>query len=140
MGYRLPGEARWPFFRSNSVSGWTSNGTPTVELAEKLLEITPKDYDIRANLAEYRARLGDAKEALAEIGRIPGPERKPRASRLAIAYELTGNRSQAIELIQSTLTNPASLNPIKDDPDLAPLWMDPASQKAIPRTAYNEGR
>jgi serine/threonine-protein kinase len=108
-----------------------------IELAEKALEVTPTDYDIRADLAEYRARLGDAKGAIAEIGRIPESERRSRASRLAIAYELTGNRAQAIEFLRSTLTNPASLNQIKDDPDLAGLWMDPAFQKAIQQARPN---
>jgi len=111
-----------------------------IELAEKLLEVTPNDYDIRANLAEYRARLGKAKEALAEIGHIPDRERQARASRLAVVYELTGNRAQAIQFIGSTLTNPASLNQIKDDPDLARLWMDAAFQKAISRTLRNGRR
>ena len=111
-----------------------------IELAEKLLQVTPNDYDIRADLAEYRARLGEAKEALAEIGHIPDRERQPRAGRLAIVYELTGNRAQAIKFIGSTLTNPASLNQIKDDPDLAQLWMDPTFQKTIPLTLRNGGR
>jgi len=114
--------------------------TKAIELAEKRLQVTPNDYDIRADLAEYRARLGEAKEALAEIGHIPDRERQPRASRLAIVYELTGNRAQAIKFIGSTLTNPASLNQIKDDPDLAQLWTDPAFQKAVPRTLRNDVR
>jgi eukaryotic-like serine/threonine-protein kinase len=111
-----------------------------IELAEKLLEVTPNDLDIRADLAEYRARLGEAKQALAEIGHIPEGERQSRASRLAIVYELTGNRAQAIQFIGSTLTNAASLNQIKDDPDLAQLWKDPAFQKAISRTLHNGRR
>ena len=102
-----------------------------VELGEKQLEVTPKDYDVRANLAEYRARLGDAKRSQAEIDQIPEPARRPRASRLAIAYELNGDRQKAIRLVQSQLRNQASLNQIKDDPDLAGLWRDPAFQKAI---------
>jgi serine/threonine-protein kinase len=105
-----------------------------IELAEKRLEVTPTDYGIRADLAEYRARLGDAKAALAEIGHIPGAARQELAGRLAIAYELTGNRSKAIELIGPTLTNRASLNQIKDDPDLARLWADPLFQEAIRKT------
>ena len=102
-----------------------------IELAEKRLEVTPADYDIRADLAEYRARLGDSSGAMAEISRIPEAARQALSSRLAIAYELTGNRTKAIELIGSTLTNPAGLTQIKDDPDLARLWADPLFQQAI---------
>jgi tetratricopeptide (TPR) repeat protein len=105
-----------------------------IELAEKRLEVTPTDYGIRADLAEYQARLGDSRAAMAEIGRIPEAARQALASRLAIAYELTGNRTKAIELIGPTLTNPASLSQIKDDPDLAPLWADPLFQQAIQRS------
>ena len=36
--------------------------------------MTPKDYEVVADLAEYRARLGDRKSALAEIARIPDGE------------------------------------------------------------------
>ena len=102
-----------------------------VELARKFLETTPKDYNLRANLAEYEARLGNAKASLEEIDRIPPNARKPLASKLAIAYELTGHRKKAIELIRSSLGSAASLNQIKDDPDLVPLWNDPAFQKAV---------
>jgi serine/threonine-protein kinase len=104
-----------------------------IELAEKRLKITPGSYGTRASLAEYRARLGDRKGSLAEIARIPESARPPLASQLALAYELTGNRAKAIELIRSSLTNPATLNQIKDDPDLAGLWADPEFQKSIPQ-------
>jgi eukaryotic-like serine/threonine-protein kinase len=103
-----------------------------LEMAGRQLDVTPKDYDIRADLAEYRARLGDTKGALAEIAQIPDAEQQARASRLALAFELTGNRAKAIQLIRTKLANPASLTQIKDDPDLAALWKDPQFQAAIP--------
>ena len=102
-----------------------------IELAEKKLAVTPSDYSIRADLAEYRARLGDPQASLAEISQIPEASRQGLAGRLAIAYELTGNRSKAIALIGPTLTNSASLRQIQDDPDLATLWADPKFQQAI---------
>ena len=109
-----------------------------IELAQKRLEVTPKKvhhhHGIRADLAEYQARLGDSRAATAEIGRIPEAARQALASRLAIAYELTGDRTKAIELIGPTLTNRASLSQIKDDPDLAALWADPLFQQAIQRS------
>jgi Flp pilus assembly protein TadD len=102
-----------------------------IELASKFLETTPKNYDVRTDLAEYKARLGDAKGAMEQIESIPQPARKSRASQLAIAYELTGHRDKAIELIRLNLTSAATLNQIKDDPDLAGLWKDPQFQRAI---------
>ncbi len=82
-----------------------------------------------ANLAEYYARLGDGRAALAQIDKIPAAARKPLTTRLALAYELTGHRDQAIALIRTNLTSAASLNQIKDDPDLGGIWKDPRFQR-----------
>ncbi len=105
-----------------------------VQLAEKLVEVTPNDSNVRADLAEYKARLGDARGALAEIDRIPEGDRQLVASRLALAFELTGNRTRAIEFLASTVHNAATLSQIRDDPDLAALWADPRFQQAIRRS------
>jgi len=102
-----------------------------IELALKTLDAQPMDLSIHANLAEYRSRLGDSRGALKEIEAIPAQSRSPFMTRFAIAYELTGHRDRAIELLRSTLKNRASLNQIKDDPDLAGLWRDPEFQKAV---------
>lgn len=111
-----------------------------LELGTKVLETRRTDYNLRANLAEYRARLGDAKGALAEIDSIPVAARKPLTTRLALAYELTGHRDRAIEVVRANLTSPASLNQIKDDPDLAGLWKDPKFQKTIQTSAKGPTR
>jgi tetratricopeptide (TPR) repeat protein len=95
-----------------------------IELATKYAETRKSDYNVRANLAEYRARLEDAKGALAEIDRIPAAARSAYTSRIAIVYELTGQRKQAIELIRANLKSPASLNQIRDNPDFAALWRE----------------
>ena len=95
-----------------------------VELAGKIADTVKSDYSVHANLAEYRARLGDAKGALSEIESIPASARGPFTTRLAIVYELTGHREKAIEVIRANLKNPASLNQIKDDPDLAAVWRE----------------
>ena len=95
-----------------------------IEMATRLGETKKSDYAIHANLAEYRARLGDAKGALAEIDRIPQPARRPFTARLAIVYELTGHRDLAIEVVRANLKSAASLNQIKDDPDLAAVWRE----------------
>jgi serine/threonine-protein kinase len=92
------------------------------ELALKAAEANPTEHSVRANLAEYRARLGDATGALAELDRIPETVRRPLAVRFALVYELTGQRDQAIAVIRQSLRNASSLNQIKDDPDLAAVW------------------
>jgi serine/threonine-protein kinase len=93
-----------------------------VELAGKAADVEQTNYSIRANLAEYRARLGDAKGAAAELERIPESARAPLTTRFAIVYELTGQRGKAIATIREKMKNPATLNQIRDDPDLAAVW------------------
>ena len=95
-----------------------------IELAAKYAETTKSDYAVHANLAEYRARLGDSRGALAEIDRIPPAARAPFTARLAIVYELTGHRDKAVAVIRSNLRSPASLTQIRIDPDLAAVWRD----------------
>ncbi|HYP05289.1 MAG TPA: tetratricopeptide repeat protein, partial [Bryobacteraceae bacterium] len=105
--------------------------TKAVELAEKALEVSPNDYNVRANLAEYCARLGDNRRAMKEIDRIPETARSAHAAQLVIAYELTGRRNEAIQLIVSGLKTDASLNVIKNDPDLRALWADAKLQRSL---------
>jgi tetratricopeptide (TPR) repeat protein/TolB-like protein/predicted Ser/Thr protein kinase len=95
-----------------------------IELAAKARQVNQSDYAIYANLAEYRARLGDAKGAYAEIEHIPQAAHSTFATRIALVYELTGKRADAIAVIRSNLKSPASLSRIKDDPDFAALWRE----------------
>ncbi|MCC6368490.1 MAG: protein kinase [Bryobacterales bacterium] len=111
-----------------------------IELGQKFLQVTPNDYDVRANLAEYKARLGDKGGALAELERIPEAARHARLARLAIVYELTGNRRKAVELLIASVKNPATLHQIEDDPDLAGLWADPELQRAIGKISRTPSR
>ncbi|MEP6714915.1 MAG: protein kinase [Terriglobia bacterium] len=92
------------------------------DLAVKYLEAAPLEYGVRADLAEYRARLGDVRGALAEVGKIPASSRKPLAGRIALVYEMTGHRGEALNVLRANLSTAASLNQIRDDPDLAQLW------------------
>lgn len=93
-----------------------------IELAVKAAAANKTDYSAAANLAEYRARLGDRKGAMAELSRIPESAKASVVTRFAIAYELTGQRDQAIAVVRQHMKNPASLTQIRDDPDLTAVW------------------
>jgi tetratricopeptide (TPR) repeat protein len=95
-----------------------------IEMAVKNAGANKSDYSVHANLAEYYARLGNEKRALEEIGRIPETARGPLTTRLAVVYELTGRHGQAVTVIRNNLKSPASMEQIKSDPDLAPVWRD----------------
>ncbi len=108
---------KWAGYSAKSAAALNT----ALQLCSKLLEVTPDNYDARADLAEYRARSGDTPGTLAEIALIPEAARRARASQLAIAYEFIGHRAEAVALIASNLKDSASLTRIKDDPDLSAL-------------------
>ena len=97
-----------------------------IELGGKVLQVTPGDYNSRANVAEYQAKLGNKASALEEIQRIPMAERAAYADRVILAYELSGERQRAVEMLLSLPTDAAVLNYIRRDPDLDAMWTDPA--------------
>ena len=96
------------------------------ELTQKRLDVTPDDFNARANLAEYKAKLGDVSGALAEAERIPEANRGAYWGRLAVVYELTGKRAEAVRTVKAALKNAALPNELRDDPDLEKVMADPA--------------
>jgi serine/threonine-protein kinase len=94
-----------------------------LELAAKEAAADKTNFTVRAYMAEYRARLRDAKGAMAELDRIPESARPAFTSNFALAYELTGQHDRAVAVVRQN-SNSASLNQIKDDPDLAAVWRD----------------
>ena len=98
--------------------------TRALQLAVKEAELDKTNYGIRASIAEYKARLGDTKGALAELERIPEAMRRALTVRFSIVYELSGMHQRAIAVVRQNMTGSASLNQIKDDPDLAAVWRD----------------
>ena len=102
-----------------------------VEFAENLLRLTPADYSLISNLAEYRARLGDAKGAMAEVKKIPESAKGPLASRLVLAYELSGARREAIHTVRMHFASGRRLREILDEPVLERLQADGEFKKFI---------
>jgi tetratricopeptide (TPR) repeat protein len=98
--------------------------TRALQLAVQEADLDKTNYSIRASVAEYKARLGDTKGALAELERIPETARRDKTARFAIVYELSGLHERAIAVVRQNMTGTASLNQIKDDPDLAVVWRD----------------
>jgi eukaryotic-like serine/threonine-protein kinase len=94
--------------------------------AQKALEVTPSDLHIRANLAEYEAKLGDPKKAIAELHLIPMASRGDLADEFILIYELCGQRSRAIEMIRQLPADDQRLPDLRSDPDLDSLFQDPA--------------
>lgn len=102
-----------------------------IELGEKELAARPDDHRVRANLAEYWAKLSQPAKVEALLNAIPAFARRPYMGRIALAYELVGQRAKAIQTIRTLLADPSELAPIKDDPEFERLWADPTFQAAI---------
>ncbi|MGJ5817862.1 protein kinase domain-containing protein [Paludibaculum fermentans] len=110
-----------------------------IELAEKAQRITPADHNIHANLAEYYSKLGEKKQTLAEIQAIPESARRPYMARIALAYEMIGDRKRAIETVRSQVVDASALSDLRNDPDLAKLWNDQEFQSIL-RTSQSNPR
>ena len=101
-----------------------------VELAKKMLEVTPKEYRIRKNMAEYYARLENPNQASIELGMIPEDQRRIYLPDFVLVYELCGRRPKAIEYFNQ-LPNEAAVRGVKNDPSLEQFWQDPSVQKIV---------
>ncbi len=108
-----------------------------IEMTQKALEVMPDDDRAKANLAEYKARTGDARGALAQLGKLSPQGLKTRATSVVLVYELTGHRADAIRVVREEVSA-ATLHQIRDDPDLARLWADAALQKALASRPKNK--
>ncbi len=95
-----------------------------LELGTKYIQTTPKDYNVHANLAEYHARLGEFREAEAELETIPNAVRDRYLVHLALVYELIGERRKAIQCLME-LPPRTSLSEVQNDPGMQRLWADP---------------
>ena len=92
-----------------------------LDLSGKKLEVMPGDPGIQADRSEYWARLGDRKAAFREIDRISPADRRRFADPIIVAYELSGARRLAEEMIRSMPPGDATLAYIGTDPDLQAL-------------------
>jgi serine/threonine-protein kinase len=90
-----------------------------IELASKTLEVLHGDLRAHANLAEYYAKLGDTKKAMAEIDQIPEASRGPFIDRIILVYQFSGDHRRAAEMLRSIPENSPVINYLKNDPDLA---------------------
>lgn len=102
-----------------------------IELAEKALTVTPDDYSILADLGEFRARLGDKRGALADIKRIPASAQGQLASRIVLAYELSGERRLALETVRTHFRTKTRLRELLDEPAIPALLADPEFQRIV---------
>ena len=96
------------------------------QLAAAGLEVNPRSTDLLTILALYKAKLGEKKEALVLLKRastFPAPTVEERFNE-ALAYELAGNRTQALQLLAGCVHDGYSLTDLEHAPDLRDLRKD----------------
>jgi serine/threonine-protein kinase len=98
-----------------------------IQLTERDLAVNPKDAEVRAHLAVYCARLNQRQRALVEAAKARGlaAGNKTVLFRCALAYELAGRRSLALETLKEALRGGYSRAEVERHPDLADLRQDP---------------
>ncbi len=119
--------------------GMTGKAAPAyqkaIELAEKQLEVNPNDFQIRASIAVYQAKLGNKNPALSQINRA-----LKQASgnvnvlfKSAIVYELCGDRTLALRQHDSAIKGGYSVQEVEGEPEFARLRMDPFYSRLLPK-------
>ncbi|MEO8099006.1 MAG: protein kinase [Acidobacteriota bacterium] len=99
--------------------------THAIALARTAVAAKQQDTATRSNLAAYLAKSGLAQEAIAEAARIDlTAVTGQTAYNLAVAQELSGQRAQALQLLDTAVKKGHSLKEIQNDPYLVKLRAD----------------
>ena len=119
--------------------GMTGKAAPAyrkaIELAETQLAVNPNDFQIRASIAVYQAKLGNRDPALKEISRA-----LKQASgnvnvlfKSAIVFELCGDRALALRQLDAAMKGGYSVQEVEGEPEFARLRMDPLYSRLLPK-------
>ena len=117
-----------------SAYQWTESGQdkvkPTyqhaIEIAEKQLEVNPRDPQLLADLAGYYSTIGNEKKSKNYIERALklAPENINVMYHAATVYEKSGNREVALYWIEKALKAGYPLSEIEYQPELQAMYKD----------------
>jgi tetratricopeptide (TPR) repeat protein len=98
-----------------------------IQLAEERLRSEPNDVRVIARLGAFYATIGDSQRSMPLLRRAAalGSESAYANAKLAEAYELLGQREEALRWIGKALRLGYSPQQIKRSPEMARLWKDP---------------
>ncbi len=104
-----------------------------IQLAEKELEINPRDASLHSSLAVNYAKARDHKNALDEISkaRKMAPSDVPILFDYVLVLEIVNQRDHAIQALQEYIERGGSMEEIRNHPDLSGLRADPRYQQLI---------
>jgi len=108
-----------------------------VQLGQNRLAVNANDGETLSVVALYEAKLGDKPKALENIQRArrlsPGSRKVFWES--ALIYELSGERSEALDALQKAIQGGQPLDEVRGEPALANLRADPRYQRLMANTA-----
>ena len=109
--------------------------TTAIGLAEKRLEATPHDVDMRSSVAGYLAKRGDTERALAEVRTIEKTANRAPAIyyKTAIVNELAGRRDAALKDLEMALKGGYSRTEIENEAELVKLRSDARYHRLLTR-------
>jgi tetratricopeptide (TPR) repeat protein/TolB-like protein len=141
---RLPGATSFHWGNLARVYRWANRPAQAkttyetaLRMARQEVAVNPRNAKIRVNLAQLLAETGQRSEALSEL--TSTLERAPSDMRVvftsALVHELTGDRTAALQALETAARGGHSVAEIRRHPDLARLREDPKYLeilKAIP--------
>jgi serine/threonine-protein kinase len=104
-----------------------------IELGEQQLQINPRDAEIGANLALWRAKTGSPSEAVRDIEKAltSAPEDPRYMYYGAVVYKLAGNRPRALEWLKKSVAHGYLVQEIRADPEMRDLHDNPVFQRIV---------
>jgi len=140
-GVRL--SPRNPFVRGNLADAYRwipgeakkaeENFRQAIELGEQELQINPRDAEIVANIALWRAKTGFQAEAVRDIEKaLTSAPADPRYMYYgAVVYKLAGNRPRALEWLKKSVAHGYLVREIRADPEMRDLHDNPVFQRIV---------
>jgi serine/threonine-protein kinase len=104
-----------------------------IRIVSEKLTAAPNDPEFQSSLAVYYAKSGDAKRAAEALTRLEIlPHRTPGSYfKATISYEVTGDRSKALQALEKAIEAHYSLQEIKNEPELTSLRTDRRYQEVL---------
>jgi serine/threonine-protein kinase len=97
-----------------------------IDVLRQQIALKPQDPDLRSTLALYLAKSGKKDDATTELSALDWKKTKSGAVlfRVAVAYEVSGRRDEAIEALGASVKAGYSLREVRDEAELASLRND----------------
>jgi len=104
-----------------------------IQLMDQQIATKPADANLRTRRAAYLAKMGDPREGLAELSRIPRAQTltPQMLVRVAMVRELAGDREGALDAIARALKGGFPQRELENDPEFGELRGDATYHRVI---------